>query len=277
MSRINISINYEIPETLQENHAKCLEQEDVNSSGILDVIADVAKQMRHEYVDVPPTTDTHRPFLEIELYEKAVSRILDQARLLDGVKGESSMDHKLLIENIRPYATSIWTRKFAVDAVCCIYIKLQKLVICANAIDRRVMIVNDDRLPIYSYEDASYLKAILLLDAACDVLHVMVQKLLLEIKAMLSAQEIYLNYARLVADMMTAQYDGKTRVSHKGNRTTLHFYLSDSEKAVITFFQERMPWDLPSPPTDPESLRKVCQEDGAPYFIEALSKKDRKV
>lgn len=57
--------------------------------------------MRHEYMDVPPPTDTHRPYLERELYEKAVSRILDQARLLDGVKGESSMDYETLIESLR--------------------------------------------------------------------------------------------------------------------------------------------------------------------------------
>ena len=135
--------------------------------------------------------------------------------------------------------------------------------------------VNDQGRTIYSYEDTSYLKAILLLDAARDELMVMLQKLLLEIKSMLSAQEIYLNYARIVADTMTSQYRGKTRVSHKGNRTTLHFYLSDTEKAVITFFQKQMPWTMPEPPTNPDSLREACKEEGSPFFIVSLGKRDR--
>ena len=103
-----------------------------------------------------------------------------------------------------------------------------------------------------------------------------IQKLMLEIKSLRQAQEIYLDYAGIVAETMTGLYQGKTRVSHKGNRTTLHFYLSDTEKAVITFFQEKMPWSMPEPPTDPESLRKACQEEGSPFFIVSLSKRDRR-
>ena len=48
------------------------------------------------------------------------------------------------------------------------------------------------------------------------------------------------------------------------------------EKAVITLFQEQMPWTLPDPPTDPQSLRKTCQEEGSPFFIVTLGKRDRK-
>ena len=48
------------------------------------------------------------------------------------------------------------------------------------------------------------------------------------------------------------------------------------EKAVITLFQEQMPWTLPDPPTDPQSLRKTCQEEGSPFFIVSLSKRDRR-
>ena len=139
------------------------------------------------------------------------------------------------------------------------------------------MIVDDSGRNIVVYEDTSYLRPILLLDASSDVLLGMIQKLMLEIKSFLQAQEIYLNYAGIVAETMTSQYQGNARVSHKGNRTTLHFYLSDTEKTVITFFREQMPWTLPDPPTDPQSLRKTCQEEGSPYFIVALSKRDRRI
>ena len=261
-------------ENISEKHAMSLGQGEVSSSGILEVIAEVEKQMRHEYMDVPPPTDTHRPYLERELSEKALSRILDRAISLDGVKGESSMDYETLIESLRPYATSIQTKEYSFETVS--YIRLQKISMIVNASDSRVRIVNDIRLTIHSFGDTSYMKAVLLLDAAMDAVQEMVQRLMLEIKAMLNAQDIYLKYAGVVADTMTSQYHGQTRVSHKGNRTTLHFYLSDTEKAVISFFQKKMPWTLPDPPTDPESLRNACQEDGAPYFIVPLSKYDRR-
>ena len=264
-------------ETIPEIQVQSLGQEEIFSSGILEVIAEVGKLLHKEYIDVPLTTDTYRPFLESELYEKAVSRILDSAKSLDGVKGESNMNYEAVIGSLRPYATGIQTEEYPYGAyVTACYIFLRKLTVLVLADDIRVQTINDQGRTIYSYEDTSYLKAILLLDAARDELMVMLQKLLLEIKSMLSAQEIYLNYARIVADTMTGSYQGKTRVSHKGNRTTLHFYLSDTEKAVITFFQEQMPWTLPDPPTDPQSLRKTCQEEGSPFFIVSLSKRDRR-
>ena len=280
ISRVNLwrhSIQPKIyEETLPENQVQSLTQEEVCSSGILELIAEVGKQLHQEYIDVPPPTDTYRPFLESELYEKAVSRILEQARSLDGVKGESNMNYEAVMGSLRPYATGIQTEEYPYGAYGTVsYIFLRKLTVLVLADDIRVQIVNDQGRTIYSYEDTSYLKAILLLDAAREVLLEMLQKLLLEIKSMLHAQEIYLNYARIVADTMTGQYQGKTRISHKGNRTTLHFYLSDTEKAVITFFQKQMPWTMPEPPTDPDSLRKACQEEGSPFFIVSLGKRDR--
>lgn len=280
ISRVNMwwhSIQPKIhEETIPEIQVQSLGQEEIFSSGILEVIAEVGKLLHKEYIDVPLTTDTYRPFLESELYEKAVSRILDSAKSLDGVKGESNMNYEAVIGSLRPYATGIQTEEYPYGAyVTVCYIFLRKLTVLVLADDIRVQTINDQGRTIYSYEDTSYLKAILLLDAARDELMVMLQKLLLEIKSMLSAQEIYLNYARIVADTMTGSYQGKTRVSHKGNRTTLHFYLSDTEKAVITFFQKQMPWTMPEPPTDPDSLRKTCQEEGSPFFIVSLGKRDR--
>ena len=260
-------------ETLPENQVQALPQEEICSSGILEVIDEVGKQLHQEYIDVPPTTDTYRPFLESELYEKAVSRILDSAKSLYGVKGESNMNYEAVIASLRPYATGIQTEEEYLYGAS--YIFLRKLTVLVLADYICVQIVNDQGRTIYSYEDTSYLKAILLLDAARDELMVMLHKLLLEIKSMLHAQEIYLNYARIVADTMTGSYQGKTRISHKGNRTTLHFYLSDTEKAVITFFQKQMPWTMPEPPTNPDSLREACKEEGSPFFIVSLGKRDR--
>ena len=251
-----------------------LGHDEVRISGIMEIMTEVFSELRKEYLEGPLTTDTYRPLLEREVYEKAVSKILDRSRPLKDAKAMSSMDYKEVVDILRPYSTTIRYEEYHRGTV--VYIILQELRVIVNSNDNRVMIVDDYRRKILEYEDTSYLRPILLLDASSGALLEMIQKLLLEIKSFLQAQEIYLNYAGIVADSMTSQYKGQSRVSHKGNRTTLHFYLSDTEKAVITFFQKKMPWTLPDPPTDPESLRNACQEDGSPYFIVPLSKYDRR-
>lgn len=251
-----------------------LGHDEVRSSGIMEIMTEVFSELRKEYLEGPLTTDTYRPLLEREVYEKAVSKILDRSRHLKDAKAMSSMDYKEVVDILRPYSTTIRYEEYHRGTV--VYIILQELLVLVNSNDNRVMIVDDYGRKILEYEDTSYLRPILLLDASSGALLEMIQKLLLEIKSFLRAQEIYLDYAGIVAEAMTGLYQGKTRVSHKGNRTTLHFYLSDTEKAVITFFQKKMPWTLPDPPTDPQSLRKTCQEDGSPYFIVPLSKYDRR-
>ena len=252
-----------------------LGHDEVRSSGIMEIMDEVFKELHKEQVEGPLPTDTYvPPYLERKLYEEAVSRILDRARSLKNVKGASSMDYMEVVDALRPYATCIRHEKTPLDKY--VYIFLRNLLIFICPSHSRVLILGENGYPIFTYEDTSYIRPILLLDASSDLLLDKIQKLMLEIKSLRQAQEIYLNYAGIVADSMTSQYKGQSRVSHKGNRTTLHFYLSDTEKAVITFFQKKMPWTLPDPPTDPESLRNACQEDGSPYFIVPLSKYDRR-
>jgi hypothetical protein len=261
-------------ETPAPEQRRSLSHEEVLRSGIMEIMTEVFSELRKEYLEGPLTTDTYRPLLEREVYEKAVSKILDRSRPLKDAKAMSSMDYKEVVDILRPYSNTIRSEEYHWGTV--VYIILQELRVLVNSNDNRVMIVDDYRRKILEYEDTSYLRPILLLDASSGALLEMIQKLLLEIKSFLRAQEIYLNYAGIVADSMTSQYKGQSRVSHKGNRTTLHFYLSDTEKAVITFFQEQMPWTLPDPPTDPQSLRKTCQEEGSPFFIVSLSKRDHR-
>ena len=251
-----------------------LGHDEVRSSGIMEIITEVFNELHKEYLEGPLPTDTYRPLLEREVYEKAVSKILERSRPMKDDKAESSMDYKEVVDILRPYSTTIRYEEYHRGTV--VYIILQELRVIVNSNDNRVIIVDDYRRKILEYEDTSYLRPILLLDASSGALLEMIQKLLLEIKSLLQAQEIYLNYAGIVAETLTSQYQGQTRVSHKGNRTTLHFYLSDTEKAVLTLFQEKMPWTLPDPPTDPQSLRKTCQEEGSPFFIVTLGKRDRK-
>lgn len=252
-----------------------LGHDEVRSSGIMEIMTEVFSELRKEYLEVPLTTDTYvPPCLERKLYEEAVSRILDRARSLKNVKGASSMDYMEVVDALRPYATCIRHEKTPLDKYVYIFLRNLLIFVCPN--HGRVLILGENGNPIFTYEDTSYIRPILLLDASSDLLLDKIQKLMLEIKSLRQAQEIYLNYAGIVAETLTSKYQGKTRVSHKGNRTTLHFYLSDTEKAVITLFQEQMPWTLPDPPTDPQSLRKTSQEEGSPFFIVSLSKRDRR-
>ena len=252
-----------------------LGHDEVRSSGIMEIMTEVFSELRKEYLEVPLTTDTYvPPYLERKMYEEAVSRILDRARSLKNVKGSSSMDYMEVVDALRPYATCVRHEKTPLDKY--VYIFLRNLLIFICPSHSRVLILGENGYPIFTYEDTSYIRPILLLDASSDLLLDKIQKLMLEIKSLRQAQEIYLHYAGIVAETMTGLYQGKTRVSHKGNRTTLHFYLSDTEKAVITFFQEQMPWTLPDPPTDPQSLRKTCQEEGSPFFMVSISKRDRR-
>ena len=252
-----------------------LGHDEVRSSGIIEIMDEVFKELHKEQVEGPLPTDTYvPPYLERKLYEEAVSRILDRARSLKNVKGASSMDYMEVVDALRPYATCIRHEKTPLDKYVYIFLRNLLIFVCPN--HSRVLILGENGNPIFTYEDTSYIRPILLLDASSDLLIDKTQKLLLEIRSLLQAQEIYLNYAGMVADTMTSKYQGKTRVAHKDNRTTLHFYLSDTEKAVITFFQKDMPWTLPEPPTDPQSLRKTCQEEGSPFFIVSLSKRDRR-
>ena len=249
--------------------------DEVCSSGILEIMDEVFKELHKEQVEGPLPTDTYvPPYLERKLYEEAVSRILDRSRSLKNVKGASLMDYMEVVDALRPYATCIRHEKTPLDKYVYIFLQNLQVFVCPN--HRRVLILGENWNPIFTYEDTSYIRPILLLDASSDLLLDKIQKLMLEIKSLRQAQEIYLNYAGIVAETLTSKYQGKTRVSHKGNRTSLHFYLSDTEKAVITFFQEQMPWTLPDSPTDSQSLRKTCQEEGSPFFIVSLSKRDRR-
>ena len=89
-------------------------------------------------------------------------------------------------------------------------------------------------------------------------------------------QGIYQEYAALAAASLISKYQGKTRISQKGNRITVNFYLSDSEKAFITFFRDNMPWNIPDPPENSESLRMICSQKNSPFIIVSLSKQDRR-
>jgi hypothetical protein len=121
-----------------------------------------------------------------------------------------------------------------------------------------------------------HVMGVLLVDAARDLLVEQRDSIALEVESIQKAQKIYQEYAALAAASLISKYQGKTRISQKGNRITVNFYLSDSEKAFITFFRDNMPWNIPDPPENPESLRMICSQKNSPFIIVSLSKQDRR-
>ena len=121
-----------------------------------------------------------------------------------------------------------------------------------------------------------HVMGVLLVDAARDLLMEQRDSIALEVESIQKAQKIYQEYAALAAASLVSKYQGKTRISQKGNRITVNFYLSDSEKAFITFFRDNMPWNIPDSPENPESLRMICSQKNSPFIIVSLSKQDRR-
>ena len=93
-----------------------LGNDEVRSSGIMELMEEVFKELHQEYIGGPLPTDTYvPPYIEKKLYEEAVSRILDRARSLKNVKGASSMDYMEVVDALRPYATCIRHQKTPLD------------------------------------------------------------------------------------------------------------------------------------------------------------------
>ena len=89
-----------------------LGHDEVRSSGIMEIMTEVFSELRKEYLEGPLTTDTYRPLLEREVYEKAVSKILDRSRPLKDAKAMSSMDYKEVVDILRQYATTICSEEY---------------------------------------------------------------------------------------------------------------------------------------------------------------------
>lgn len=160
-----------------------LGNDEVRSSGIMELMEEVFKELHQEYVGGPLPTDTYvPPYMERKLYEEAASRILDRAKSLKNVKGASSMDYMEVVDALRPYATCNRHEKTPLDKYVYIFLRNLLIFVCPN--HRRVLILGENGNPIFTYEDTSYIWPIILLDASSDVLLDKIQKLMLEIMSL---------------------------------------------------------------------------------------------
>ena len=255
---------------------RTISQQEVVSSGLPELIAAVSEEVRKKYVASVSDSMTYEPYLSELIYKDLVLRILENYITLVQPLSSETMPEEKVIENLSQYAVGpiIEHRYFGVST------EIPLNLFSVNVTGDQLTVTFDTGFSQMSrrYTDptTTHVMCVLLVDAAKDLLLLQRESITLEVASIQKAQGIYQEYAAIAAASLISKYQGKTRISQKGNRITVNFYLSDSEKAFTTFFRDKMPWNMPEPPEDPESLRMICSHKNSPFIIVSLSKQDRK-
>jgi hypothetical protein len=255
---------------------RTISQQQVVDSGLPELIAAVSEEVRKRYIASVSDSMTYEPYISEFIYKDLVLKTLENYISLIKMADCQEMVEEKVVENLSRYAVGpiIEHRYFGVST------EIPLNLFSANVTGGCLTVTFDTGFSHISrrYTDltTSHVMGVLLVDAARDLLMGQRDSIALEVESIQKAQKIYQEYAALAAASLVSKYQGKTRVSQKGNRITVNFYLSDSEKAFITFFRDNMPWNIPDPPENPESLRMICSQKNSPFIIVSLSKQDRR-
>jgi hypothetical protein len=255
---------------------RIISQQQVIDSGLPELIAAVSEEVRKKYVTSVSNSMTYEPYISEFIYKDLVLKTLENYISLVKMANCKEMVEEKVVENLSRYAVGpiIEHSYFGVST------EIPLNLFSANVTGGCLTVTFDTGFSHISrrYTDltTSHVMGVLLVDAARDLLVEQRDSIALEVESIQKAQKIYQEYAALAAASLVSKYQGKTRISQKGNRITVNFYLSDKEKAFITFFRDKMPWDIPEPPEDPESLREICSQKNSPFTIVLLSKQDRR-
>ena len=255
---------------------RTISQQQVVDSGLPELIAAVSEEVRKKYVTSVSDSMTYEPYLSELIYKDLVLRTLENYMTLFQPLSSETMPEEKVIENLSQYAVGpiIEHRYFGVST------EIPLNLFSVNVTGDQLTVTFDTGFSQmsrrYTGPTTTHVMCVLLVDAAKDLLLLQRELITLEVTSIQKAQGIYQEYAALTAASLISKYQGKTRISQKGNRITVNFYLSDSEKAFITFFRDNMPWSIPDPPENPESLRMICSQKNSPFIIVSLSKQDRR-
>ena len=260
---------------LPENK-RTISQQQVVDSGLPELIAAVSEEVRKRYIASVSDSMTYEPYISEFIYKDLVLKTLENYISLIKMADCQEMVEEKVVENLSRYAVGpiIEHRYFGVST------EIPLNLFSANVTGGCLTVTFDTGFSHISrrYTDLTtiHVMGVLLVDAARDLLMEQRDSIALEVESIQKAQKIYQEYAALAAASLVSKYQGKTRISQKGNRITVNFYLSNSEKAFITFFRDNMPWNIPDPPENPESLRMICSQKNSPFIIVSLSKQDRR-
>lgn len=255
---------------------RTISQQQVVDSGLPELIAAVSEEVRKRYIASVSDSMTYEPYISAFIYKDLVLKTLENYISLIKMADCQEMVEEKVVENLSRYAVGpiIEHRYFGVST------EIPLNLFSANVTGGCLTVTFDTGFSHRSrrYTDLTtiHVMGVLLVDAARDLLMEQRDSIALEVESIQKAQKIYQEYAALAAASLVSKYQGKTRISQKGNRITVNFYLSDSEKAFITFFRDNMPWNIPDPPENPESLRMICSQKNSPFIIVSLSKQDRR-
>lgn len=255
---------------------RTISQQQVVDSGLPELIAAVSEEVRKRYITSVSDSMTYEPYISEFIYKDLVLKTLENYISLIKMADCQEMVEEKVVENLSRYAVGpiIEHRYFGVST------EIPLNLFSANVTGGCLTVTFDTGFSHISrrYTDLTtiHVMGVLLVDAARDLLMEQRDSIALEVESIQKAQKIYQEYAALAAASLVSKYQGKTRISQKGNRITVNFYLSDSEKAFITFFRDNMPWNIPDPPENPESLRMICSQKNSPFIIVSLSKQDRR-
>lgn len=255
---------------------RTISQQQVVDSGLPELLAAVSEEVRKKYVASVSDSMTYEPYLSELIYKDLVLRTLENYITLVQPLSSEIMPEEKVIENLSQYAVGpiIEHRYFGVST------EIPLNLFSVNVTGDQLTVTFDTGFSQmsrrYTGPTTTHVMCVLLVDAAKDLLLLQRESITLEVASIQKAQGIYQEYAALAAASLISKYQGKTRISQKGNRITVNFYLSDSEKAFITFFRDNMPWNIPDSPENPESLRMICSQKNSPFIIVSLSKQDRR-
>lgn len=253
---------------------RTISQLQVVDSGLPELIAAVSEEVRKRYIASVSDSMTYEPYISEFIYKDLVLKTLENYISLIKMADCQEMVEEKVVENLSRYAVGpiIEHRYFGVST------EIPLNLFSANVTGGCLTVTFDTGFSHISrrYTDLTtiHVMGVLLVDAARDLLMEQRDSIALEVESIQKAQKIYQEYAALAAASLASKYQGKTRISQKGNRITVNFYLSDSEKAFITFFRDNMPWNIPDSPENPESLRMICSQKNSPFIIVSLSKQD---
>ena len=255
---------------------RTISQQQVVDSGLPELIAAVSEEVRKRYIASVSDSMTYEPYISEFIYKDLVLKTLENYIILIKMADCQEMVEEKVVENLSQYAVGpiIEHRYFGVSTE--IPLNLFSVNVTGDQLTVTFYTGFSQMSRRYTGPTTTHVMCVLLVDAAKDLLLLQRESITLEVASIQKAQGIYQEYAALAAASLVSKYQGKTRISQKGNRITVNFYLSDSKKAFITFFRDNMPWNIPDPPENPESLRMICSQKNSPFIIVSLSKQDRR-
>jgi hypothetical protein len=277
-NRFGWASSLEVP-VAHENLKEVTDRE-IQDSGILLAISDVAEYIRQKYIDKAMDIKPWDSDVRNMAYKDFVSCVLDRAVESYWSIPVPQMSSEEVVDFLSCYAyRGIVKRESFVETFTVSLHNMEATVNSEGVVSISVVsVLGKSAFRFKSFRNVTqhHLRAIALLDAVMDDLNHRLDSIMLQVEAVYKSQCIYLTFADHVAGFLTEKYSGKTKVCYKPNRMTVHFYLSEKDKAFITFFRDDIPWTIPEPPTDPESLRMICSHKNTPFTIVSLSNNDRR-